>query len=99
MKRVVLICIAALLVLLTYPSTYSLAKESDLSDSSAIVSGADLDGGVSLSGSGDDGDADDLAGARRKTRTRMEDVDLAASSGSIFRTFLQVWWNFMVIIR
>lgn len=97
MKRAVLICIAALLVLLTYPSTYSLAKESDLSDSSAIVSGADLDGGVSLSGSGDDGDADDLAGTRRKTRT--DDVNLAASSGSIFRTFLQVWWNFMVIIR
>ena len=97
MKRAVLICIAALLVLLTYPSTYSLAKTSDLTDSPAIVSGADLDGGVSLSGSGDDGDADDLAGTRRKTRTN--DIDLSASSESMIRTFLQVWWNFMVIIR
>lgn len=99
MKRAVLIFLAALFVLLTYPATYSLAKGSNLSDSPSVVSGTDYDGGVILSG--DDGDADDLAGARKKTR--LDEMDQlhhsSVISGGLYRTFLQAWWNFMVIIR
>jgi len=104
MKRAVFICLAALLVFLAYPSTQSLAKDSDLSDKPAVLSPKDANADIALAGEGDGsgggGDADDLAGIRRGTRTVDIDVSVSTSAATGFRTFLQVWWwNFMVMLR
>ncbi len=98
MKRAVFIFMAALLVLLTYASTDSLARTSNASDGPSIITAqkGGFDDGIVLSD--DDGDADGLAGYRGKTK-----IDEMSSSSSaeygIFRTLLGIWWDFMVIIR
>ncbi len=100
MKRAVFICIAALLVLLTYASTESLARTSSASDGLSIVTPqtGDFDDDIVLSGDNDGGDADGLSGYRGKAKAALPGSS-SWDSDDIFRTLLQVWWNFMVIVR
>jgi len=103
MKRAIFIVLAALFVLLSHPSTDSLAATSSQSDGPTVVTPVKgyYDNDMGYSGSGDDGDADDLSGI--KGRTPKVDVSGTGSattrSFESFRTFLQVWWDLMVFIR
>ena len=81
MKRAVFIFMAALLVLLTYGSTDSLARTSSASDGPSIVTPqkGGFDDDIVLSGDNGGGDADGLAGYRGA----KEKSDLSDSSGRV----------------
>ena len=106
MKRAVLILVAALLVLLVYPSTHPFAKSAELwgvsgpsvitpkSQGDPIAYSDDNDDGS------DDGDSDDVAGWRDKgnglSRSGQGGGELPPTDiGLVFK----MWWNFMIWIR
>jgi hypothetical protein len=95
MKRWYFIVVAAMVVLLSYPSTHALAGSSK--DISKIRILTPLDGGepIALSGDddGDDGDADGLAGNAKPNRHSGPD------SSADVRVMIQVWWKFLVWLR
>jgi hypothetical protein len=102
MKRAVLIFVAALLVLLIYPSTHPLA----------VSPGYGIKGGPSIissqsdtppidtteSGDGDDGDADGVAGVRG-TKEELQNSEGARLAQPRVMLFFKMWWNFMIWIR
>ena len=100
MKRAVFIFMTALLVLLTYASTDSLARTPSASDGPFIVTPqtGGFDDDIVFSGDNGGGDADGLSGYRGKTKTALPRSS-GQDSYDVFRTLLQVWWNFMVIVR
>ena len=107
MKRAIFILIAALLVLLVYPSTHAYAK----SPKPGIITGPTVitpvsDGGPtsytdSNDDGSDDGDSDDVAGWRDRD-TKPGD---RTPAGEIVYTprglgvVYKMWWNLMIWIR
>ena len=106
MKRAVFILLAALLVLLVYPSTHPYAKSAQWSGSSGpsimspktngdpIAFTDDSDGGS------DDGDSDDVAGWKNRGDglTRSGNGMLMPTPTDI-RLVFKMWWNLMIWIR
>jgi len=99
MKRWFFIVVAALVVLLSYPSTHALAgSESDISKPRILTP---LAGGepIALSGEtdgdGDGGDADGLAGIANQKTNRHSGPDASAE----IRVMIQVWWKFLIWLR
>jgi hypothetical protein len=103
MKRVLLITIAALLVLLVYPSTHPSAKSLDPANSGPIVitpypSGQPIVLTDSEDDDSDDGDADGITGNRdRGTRPGGS----ASFSGEMSRLTLvfKMWWKHVIWVR
>ena len=98
MKRAILVFAAALLVLLSYPSTQSLAasKASDNTGPS-IITAKDVDV-ISMTGDDDDGDADDILGIKNRTGTKADSGSTSIVQGG-FRTVVRVWWNYLIFFR
>lgn len=100
MKRAWLIFAAALLVLLSYPLTYSHAGQLNTSKPSIVTppTGGDIPDTRSGDSGGDDGDADDIGSYKLRG-----DAGLGNSAGpgveTEFRVFLRVWWSLMVLLR
>lgn len=98
MKRAWLILIAALAVMLAYPTTMPSAKSPAISngDTPTIYIISPRSGGdtPSQSGDDDDGDADDLGfkGGTISTTTNTERTRL-------MRDAAQVWWMYLVFNR
>lgn len=104
MKRLLFISLAALFVLLSYPSTHSVhagvcsAEQTD----SGVIDKRDLNGPrIGLSGEGDDGDADGLSGivgGSSGAKVRPYAPSSNATLGT-FQVMIQTWWKFMILIR
>jgi|GEM_PF-3272981 len=109
MKRALFTVVAALVVLLSYPSTHSLAG----TNGQALNKGASHPvavgryggpyGGPIGAGTSDsnDGDADGLAGIRGGTHPGLGD-GLGSSSMSRnvkMRTLLRMWWNISIFFH
>jgi hypothetical protein len=105
MKRAVFILVAALLVLLVYPSTHPYAKTAELwgaNGPSVITPKADGDPIAytdDSDGDSDDGDSDDVAGWKGRgdgmSRSGVGGTLPHADIGLAFK----MWWNLMVWIR
>ena len=101
MKRTVLILIAALLVLLVYPSTHPFAKSLDRSNDGPTVI-TPYPGGPPIaltdSDDSDDGDADGVAG--NPTRG---DKPVGTSNGNVVTTqafmVFKMWWKYVIWVR
>ena len=101
MKRVVLILVAALLVLLVYPSTHPLsASPKQMSITGPYIQSPKIvTPPIDLAGDDDDGDADGVAGIKGS-----KDNPNGASlydTGERTRLMLifKMWWNFLIRIR
>lgn len=106
MKRAILILVAALLVLLVYPSTHPYAKSSGLRDHNghSLVSPKVLGDPIAYSddndGGADDGDSDDVAGWRDNGNTLSRSgIGGPVSDPSGIDLVFKMWWNFMIWIR
>ena len=105
MKRAVLILVAALLVLLVYPSTHPYAKSSAPGNFNqpSVITPKTLGGPIAYSddndGGSDDGDSDDVAG----WRDGSDSLSRSGRGGALPPTELglvfKMWWNFMIWIR
>ncbi len=100
MKRTLFIVVAALVVLLSYPSTHPWAGTTsqalnDGRNHPAVVLPPGNPGGGIGTNDADGGDADGLAGIKGGRHgsgpTGVDRLDT--------RTLLRVWWNFLVFIR
>jgi len=101
MKRTSLFLIAALLVLLVYPSTHPLAASPDkLSyDLPNIIASKSITPPIDMNDNDDDGDADDITGTRGgKTDPNTSSYYRPADRTNFMLTF-QMWWNFLFGIR
>ena len=102
MKRTLLFVIAALLVLLSYPSTHSHAgttKQLNSEKPSIMVKSGGGDDGITLAGTDDDddGDSDGILGIKGKTRGLPGAPLDGPASGT--RTLLKVWWSYLMFLR
>lgn len=104
MKRAIYICIAALLVLLVYPSTHPLAKSPGLTVVIGPNGGSPSSGDPPIAQSGDsdddsdDGDADSITGYKieRKVGTGSSVYQRVPDRSMLM---FKMWWNFMIWIR
>jgi hypothetical protein len=105
MKRAVLIAIAALLVLLVYPSTHPFAKSSapgNFNQPSVIspkVHGDPIVFADNDDGGSDDGDGDDVAGWRDGGDSLSRSGLGGPEAPTGFDLAFKMWWNFMIWIR
>jgi hypothetical protein len=100
MKRTWLIFAAALLVLLSYPLTYSHAGQLNASKPSIVTppTGGDIPDTRSGDSGGDDGDADDIGSLKLRGDTNPGAGKLVTDSE--FRIiFLRGWWSLLVLLR
>jgi len=99
MKRAWLIFAAALLVLLSYPLTYSHAGQLNVEKPSIVTppTGGDLPSTHSGDSGGDDGDADDIGSLKIRGDANPGATGIFADEQ--FRIFLRVWWSLMVLLR
>jgi len=103
MKRAGIILIAALLVLLVYPSTHPFAKSLDPADGGPIVvtpypgqqpiAMTDDDDDDS-----DDGDADGITGYRDRG-TRPDGTSVVNPGMSRLTMVFKMWWNHVIWVR
>lgn len=101
MKRAVFIFVAALLVLLVYPSTHSQAAApgKGIIHGPTIITSQDtppID--QTGSGDGDDGDADDI-GSVKGTKDRPQTADGTLVGHPRLELFFKMWWNFLIWIK
>jgi hypothetical protein len=105
MKRALLILVAALLVLLVYPSTHPAEASSKTAGVPCVVSPkGNVDPPIALTGegdsSGDSGDADDLSGI--KTGKRLpggaSNIGTPANPTRLV-VVLKMWWNYLIWVR
>jgi hypothetical protein len=101
MKRVVLILIAALLVLLVYPSTHPLsASPRQLSlDGPYIQSPKIVTPPIDLAGEDDDGDADSVGGVKGSKSDPNTSSINNPDERTRFMLIYKMWWNFLIRIR
>jgi hypothetical protein len=105
MKRAMLIVVAALLVLLVYPSTHPLAKSPMVGqlDQPSIISPKANGDPIAYSddSDGDSGDSDDVAGSRGKgAGLSMSDGSSGATVAPMgISLVFKMWWNYMIWIR
>ena len=103
MKRTILILIAALLVLLVYPSTHPIAKSLDPVDNGPIViTPYPGQQPIALTDSddedSDDGDADGLTGNRDRG-TVPGGSDVATNGMSRLSMVFKMWWKYVIWVR
>jgi hypothetical protein len=103
MKRAIFILIAALLVLLVYPSTHPYAKSRDaVMDGPIVVTPPTGELPIVLSDSddddSDDGDADGLTGSRGG-HTKPGGSSRAAEGLSNVVLTLKMWWKYVIWVR
>jgi hypothetical protein len=104
MKRAVLIAIAALLVLLVYPSTHPYAKSSapgNFNQPSVIspkIHGDPIAYSDNDDGGSDNGDGDDVAGWRDGGDSLSRSGGGPEAPTGIDLAF-KMWWNLMIWIR
>jgi hypothetical protein len=105
MKRALWIALAALLVILVYPSTHPLAKSprAGVPDGPEIAVPLSLENpSISLvgenDGDGDDGDADDLSGYKSGKTNPTGSSGNRVGQGR-FVLMLKMWWNYVIRIR
>jgi hypothetical protein len=104
MKRVVLVLVAALLVLLVYPSTHPLAASSRSGGSDGptivVLPHSDIPP-IDMSGDDDDedGDADDIAGTRGSKSNPGTGSIYDPGTRTQFMLMYKMWWNFLFRIR
>jgi hypothetical protein len=101
MKRTIYIVVAALLVLLIYPSTHPFAKSPNpVVQSGPSVIPASAGDGPPIAYSDDDddgsGDADDITGCRDGRPVGSPIVNPGQRPVLIM---LKMWWNFMIWVR
>ena len=106
MKRAVLILVAALLVLLVYPSTHPYAKSSAPGDFNQLTEITPKSNGDPIAysddsdGGSDDGDSDDVAGWRDHGGDALRRSGLGGTlPPTDFGLVFKMWWNFMIWIR
>ncbi len=101
MKRLMLVLIAAVLVLLVYPSTHPVSASSKALSINGpyIQSPKIVTPPIDLAGDDDDGDADGIAG----TKGSKSDPNGASLDNPDGRTrymlMYKMWWNFLIRIR
>ena len=103
MKRAIFILIAALLVLLVYPSTHPYAKSRDaVEDGPIVVAPPPVDQPIVLTDSGDgdsdDGDADGIIGGRGG-HTKPGGSSRASEGLSSFVMVMKMWWKYVIWVR
>jgi hypothetical protein len=103
MKRAILIVIAALLVLLVYPSTHPYAKSPiPVTDTSVIPplsgDGPPIAFSDDSDDDSDDGDMDGIGGFRDRDRKPTGSSNGASASGRVLIA-VKMWWNYMIWIR
>lgn len=101
MKRTIYIVIAALLVLLFYPSTHPFAKSPNpvVQSSPSVIPSPTGDGPpIAYSDDDDDGsgDADDITGNRNGRPTC---VPMGSPGQRPVLIMFKMWWNFMIWVR
>lgn len=103
MKRTIYIVIAALLVVLFFPSTHPYAKSPTpvVPSGPAVISSPTGDGPPIAytdndDGGAGDGDADDITGYRDKLPSGAPIGDAAQRPVMIM---FKMWWNFMIWVR
>ena len=101
MKRTIYIVLAALLVILFYPSTHPFAKSPiPVVQSGPSVIPSPTGDGPPIAYSDDDdddsGDADDITGMRDGRPVGTLSGNLEESPGLIM---IKMWWNFMIWVR
>lgn len=106
MKRAVLILVAALLVLLVYPSTHPYAKSSVTGyfNEPSVISPKTHSGQIAYAddgdGGSDDGDSDDVAGWREGGNALSNAPRGGGTLGPTeFGLVFKMWWNLMIWIR
>ena len=95
MKRAFIVFIAALAVMLVYPTSMLSAKSAHITtdtDSPIIITTPNIPDGPAFSGDDDDGDGDGIAGIRGGIPTRGP-VGMA-STGQTVRI---VWWQYLLL--
>ena len=101
MKRAILIVIAALLVLLVYPSTHPYAKSPIPVTDASVIPPLSGDGPpIVLSDDSDDdsGDGDAIGGYRDRDRKPTGSSYDVSGPGRVLIT-IKMWWNYMIWIR
>jgi hypothetical protein len=105
MKRAIFIAIAALLVLLVYPSTHPYAQSSKMGfvDRPSVITPLPGDGPPIVysqenEDDSDDGDLDDVAGYKSGSSKPVDRSSFALPSPGV-RNIFKVWWNFMIWVR
>jgi hypothetical protein len=106
MKRAIFILVAALLVLLVYPSTHPYAKSAKpgvITGPAVITPFSGTGPPIALSGDSeddsDDGDADDLSGYKDKdSRPEGSTVGPVGQNNRI-TLYFTMWWNYMFRVR
>lgn len=105
MKRAVLIIVAALLVLLVYPSTHPQAKttKSGAQDVPVVIApfsgnGPPIAFSDDSDEESDDGDLDDVAGYKGLGTKPIGQSTINVPAQGV-RRLVKVWWNFMIWIR
>jgi len=102
MKRALLVLVAALVVLLAYPSTQSIAGSGGPGYTEPVVTSKDTGGGGaplgvdSGSGDGSDGDADGLSGIDTKKTLKGTQLTYGAPQEWVL---LRMWWNLYLWFR
>ncbi len=102
MKRALLVLIAAVLVLLVYPSTHPLAASPGklVYDMPNIISSKSITPPIDLNGSDDedDGDADGILGTKNN-KTNPNTSSYQPGDHTRFMLTFKMWWNFLFGIR
>jgi hypothetical protein len=105
MKRSIFILVAALLVLLVYPSTHPYAKSPTpglIIGPSVITPLSGADPPIAYSDDSDDdaddGDGDAIGGYRERDRKPNGSAYISSPGGRAV-VVLKMWWNFMIWIR
>ena len=105
MKRAIFIAIAALLVLLVYPSTHPYAKSpvpGVITGPTVVTPSIDQDPPIAYSDDSgedtDDGDGDAIGGYRERDRLPSGSTRVTTPDGRVVIAF-KMWWNFMIWIR
>lgn len=97
MRRAVFFILAAIVALvLVYPATASLAKSPESPDSPTMQIITPRSGGSGPAWSGDDGDADDLAGVKDG---KKKPIDTSAYDFIVRARFADVWRLYILTFR
>ena len=97
MKRAVLFTLAAIMALvLVYPATASFAKTPESQDTPTMQIITPRTGGSGPAWSGDDGDADDLAGVKDG---KKKPIDTSVADFIVRARFLDVWRMYILTFR
>lgn len=106
MKRTLFIIVAALLVLLSYPSTYSHAGNTSTKqlsvDKPHVFVPSDATGTPTVqpdANSDDDGDADGVLGIRNNNQRPGGSASILGLGDIRTSVLVRAWWNYVMFLR